>query len=240
MDAIRTYVNGAFANIAPTPAAIDQQAELVANMEEKLRDLVQSGKTESEALGITLAEAGDLDELTSQFPTLSEMAARPATVEVRVAELRLLARLCGVGIALAVGLGFAGFMSATRGLGEAGLLLILCGIGAAAWVVYRALIDYSRLDVTETVEQLVNDAARSRKAWLRWGLVSAAAFVLTVLAGPDRDFWAWAVWAGAFAIPAEAMAASALVRLKVVTVERAPLPARDAQIPVVASTEELG
>lgn len=220
MDAIRTYVKGAFAGVAQTPAAIEQQQELIANMEEKLRDLVESGKSETEALGITLAEAGDLTELASEFPTLEEFASKPPTAQVRVAEKRLLERIAGVGLAAALLAGFGGFIGAVRGVDSSAFLLLFGALCVGAWRVWKSLGEYAAADTSETAEVLVREPHKIRDAWLKWGGIWFASFVLNVSAGMGGGFWAWIAWAVAIVLPAEAMASWLLVRNKIVTVER--------------------
>jgi hypothetical protein len=182
--------------------------------------LVAEGKGEEEALGITIAEAGDLTVLASEFPSLEFVAAAPPTAEVRVAERRLLERIIGVGLATALLAGFGGFIGAQRSIDSLAFLLLFGALCVGAWRVWTSLAEFATADAAETAEVLIWEPHKIRDAWLKWGAVLFASFFLNVSAGMGGGFWAWIAWAVAIVWPVEAMASWLLVRNKVVTVER--------------------
>lgn len=224
MDVIRTYVTGAFAGVAQTPAAVEQQQELITNMEEKVRDLVAEGKGAEEALGITIAEAGDLSVLASEFPSVGSVPPVPQTVEVRIALRTLLVRVGAVTAALmALALWMAG-ASATEGIRMTAFLLVVAAVVAAAWRVWSSLTAY-RLDPDAVAEVLKpTDRSLTRPVLIWLGACFALAFVnLTTYHG----FWAWVGWCVAFVLPVETALELAFARLGVAAVEPLKPEARD-------------
>ncbi len=63
MNTIRNYINAMFSTLPKTPEMLRLQAEMLENLEEKYNDLLASGKNESEAIGIVLADVGSAEEL---------------------------------------------------------------------------------------------------------------------------------------------------------------------------------
>jgi hypothetical protein len=228
MDVIRTYVKGAFSEVAQTPEAVEQQQELITNMEEKVRDLVAEGKGEQEALGITIAEAGDLTVLASEFPPAEPLVAGPRTVEVRVAQRTALSRVGGVLAALVALLLMAGLVAASHGFEGAAFLFVVAAAVAAVWRVWIALRDY-RADPDAVGDIVPGDLKPLRKAVLWWVAVCFAATVLNIAVEPSTGVWLWVVWGASVVLPAEEAAAWLLVKLDIVTVE----PAEQTEVEVV-------
>jgi hypothetical protein len=224
MDVIRTYVKGAFSGVAQTPEALEQQQELITNMQEKVRDLVAEGKGEQEALGITIAEAGDLTILAAEFPPAEAFVAGPRTVQIRLAEHALLSRIGGVFsalVALVLLTAFVGSASAVRG---GAFLIIIGATGVGVWRVWAALRDHRTASVDAVGEFLIDDFKPLGTAILQWVAVCAVAGILNISLG-SIGMWAWAVWAAALALPAEALVSLLLVRLGVVSVRLTDAPA---------------
>jgi hypothetical protein len=230
MDVIRTYVTGAFAGVAQTPAALEQQAELIANMEEKVRDLVAEGKGDQEALGITIAEAGDLSALASEFPSADSMPPVPLTIEVRVALRTLLVRVGAVTVALMALVLWTVFISATGDVRASALLLCLLAVGAAGWRIWSALAEY-RSDpdaLAEVPRPGVRSLGRPVLVWFALCFV-----VLLANMAADYGLWAWVGWCVAFVVPVEAALEVYLTRSGAVAAQ----PERTAQgaIPVAGA-----
>jgi hypothetical protein len=223
MDVIRTYVRGAFAGVAQTPEALEQQQELITNMEEKVRDLVAEGKGEQEALGITIAEAGDLTVLASEFPTAESVAAAPPTAKIRLSQRALLARIGGVFTALVAMLLVGAFAGAVSQIDGAAFLLVVLSVALGVWRVLVALRDF-RSEPDAEGEVPLGEWRPSRDALLQWVGICALAGVVNAAMGVE--FFAWVVWAAAMVLPAEALLRTLLVHYGVVTIPPAePKPA---------------
>lgn len=63
MDTIRNYLDNMFAGLPKTRDVLKAKEELLGMMEDKYRELKDSGKTENEAVGIVISEFGNLEEL---------------------------------------------------------------------------------------------------------------------------------------------------------------------------------
>jgi hypothetical protein len=226
MDVIRTYVRGAFAGVAQTPEALEQQQELITNMEEKVRDLVADGKGEQEALGITIAEAGDLTVLAAEFPPAESGPLAPPTASIRGAERLMLARVGAVFAALIALLLMTALVGSAEGLRGSAFLLVCAATVAGVWRLWSALREYRANPATvETV--VIGDMKPLFNAVLKWVGICVAAVVFNAVT-ESSGFWAWIVWAAGAILPAEAAIALLLVKYGIVTVEPAepkPLPA---------------
>jgi imidazoleglycerol phosphate synthase glutamine amidotransferase subunit HisH len=62
-DKLRSYVENLFAPAPKTKKANELKEEFIANLSEKYRDLVASGKSEEEAYHTVISGIGDIDEL---------------------------------------------------------------------------------------------------------------------------------------------------------------------------------
>ncbi|WP_346940556.1 permease prefix domain 1-containing protein [uncultured Clostridium sp.] len=67
METIRNYLDNIFSNLPKSAEIIKLKEELLSNMEEKYRELKESGKTENEAIGIVISEFGNIDELIMEL-----------------------------------------------------------------------------------------------------------------------------------------------------------------------------
>lgn len=67
METIRNYLDNIFSSLPKSAEIIKLKEELLSNMEEKYRELKESGKTENEAIGIVISEFGNIDELIMEL-----------------------------------------------------------------------------------------------------------------------------------------------------------------------------
>jgi hypothetical protein len=216
MDVIRTYVTGAFAGVAQTPAAVEQQAELIANMEEKVRDLVAEGKGAEEALGVTIAEAGDLSVLAGEFPSADSVPPAPPMAEVRIALRTLLLRVGAVTVALMALSLWAALVGATGGIRSLPLLLVAVAVGAAAWRAWTAIAEY-RTDPDAVAEVPLHGVSSLAKPIAVW--VATCVLLLVINEAVRYGFWAWIGGCVAFVLPVERTLELVLTRLGVVAAE---------------------
>lgn len=77
MDAIKNYLESMFLNLPNTPEVQRAKYELGQMMEDKYSELRQEGKSENEAVGIVIAEFGNLDELADELGIGSYMGKQP-------------------------------------------------------------------------------------------------------------------------------------------------------------------
>ena len=93
MEAIVTYLDNLFASFPETEVVREMKSDLLASMEEKYEALKKEGKTENEAVGIVIAEFGNMDELISQLDTKEKKYDEAAhIVSGKEAESYLIAR----------------------------------------------------------------------------------------------------------------------------------------------------
>ena len=64
MEAIRNYLESMFQNLPNTPEVQRAKSELWQMMEDKYTELINSGKSENEAVGTVISEFGNLDEIS--------------------------------------------------------------------------------------------------------------------------------------------------------------------------------
>lgn len=193
MEAIRYYVRGAFQSVPATPAVLEQQDELVADLSAKVADLVAEGRSEQEALGLAIASVGDLSALVSEF----EMSAADAAVATPTAWL-FSTRLDLHAVAISASIG-AAVMVASAALGAltelvhpaAGLSLIAVLAVGLAWV-RGAYLRYAESPDAVSLRELVF-RVRFRQALLLWVGISFLSLVLNG-ATSNSGFWAWPLW----------------------------------------------
>jgi len=66
-DKIRKHVDDLFYDTAPTKKAVELKEEMIQNLSEKYRDLINEGKTEEAAYNITIAGIGDISSLLAEL-----------------------------------------------------------------------------------------------------------------------------------------------------------------------------
>ncbi len=70
MNTLRDYVEVIFQDFPKTKANLDLKANILESMEDKYEDLITDGKTEQEAIGIVIAQFGNIDELKEAYGIL--------------------------------------------------------------------------------------------------------------------------------------------------------------------------
>jgi hypothetical protein len=80
METIRTYLENMFLSLPRTKDVLKAKEELLSMMEDKYSELKSEGKSENEAVGIVIAEFGNLQELADELgieETLKKMDEQP-------------------------------------------------------------------------------------------------------------------------------------------------------------------
>ncbi|MGF3066913.1 permease prefix domain 1-containing protein [Facklamia sp. P12950] len=67
MDVIKTYLDSMFNKIEVNDEMLQLKAEILANMEDKYQDLIDSGLSEHEAVGKVITEFGSIEELIDAY-----------------------------------------------------------------------------------------------------------------------------------------------------------------------------
>lgn len=67
MEMIKNYLETLFRPLPRTEEVLRLKEELLANMEEKYRELKEQGRSENEAIGIVISEFGNIDELLAEM-----------------------------------------------------------------------------------------------------------------------------------------------------------------------------
>ena len=209
MEAIKYYVKGAFVGVPETPAALEQQEELISDLTAKVADLVSQGHSEEESLGMAIASMGDLSALVHEFtpdepaPTVPTPAEKPAPVvtahEVYARRLQLHSVAVGVLGAGATLLVLALMAGGTSALGGPAALCVLALLGVGVfWLGSTVRRFHEAPDEVATIE--VSAKRQIRSAILRWVAVCAGAFLFN-LVFEAQGFWAWTIWIAATAWP---------------------------------------
>ena len=79
MITIKDYVEGLFNDIPDSKEKDDIKNEIVLNLEEKVQDLVESGKDEEDAINKSIVELGDISEIKMNL----QGAASPTKTDYR-------------------------------------------------------------------------------------------------------------------------------------------------------------
>lgn len=67
MDTILKYLEMSFASLPNTEDVFRLKEEMAGNMEDKYRELKSQGKSENEAIGIVIAEFGNIEEIAEEL-----------------------------------------------------------------------------------------------------------------------------------------------------------------------------
>ena len=67
MNTINNYVETMFMNLPDTEELQLMKDDIFGNMEEKYQELLVSGSSENEAIGLVISEFGNIDELLNEF-----------------------------------------------------------------------------------------------------------------------------------------------------------------------------
>ncbi|MCC5895676.1 MAG: hypothetical protein JJU16_09470 [Alkalibacterium sp.] len=150
MNIINEYVNQVFKTVPLTEETNQLRLDILANMEDKYDELIGNGASEHEAIGVVIAEFGNIDELLSEMgiekesaetlenhPTMEEGAIdffveAKAMIGLRVG-LGILSILLGVGLMLSF-LSAGSAIQANRVIGII-LLLVCLVIGIALLII---------------------------------------------------------------------------------------------------------
>ncbi|MDZ7836000.1 MAG: permease prefix domain 1-containing protein [Alkalibacterium sp.] len=67
MNIIREYIDQMFKGVPVNEETVQLKADILANLEDKYTALKEGGASEHEAIGVVIAEFGDIDELLEEF-----------------------------------------------------------------------------------------------------------------------------------------------------------------------------
>lgn len=67
MITIKEYVEKLFRNIPDNENSRNMKQEIIQNLQEKVMDLIEGGKSEEDAINKTIVEFGDIDEIRGEF-----------------------------------------------------------------------------------------------------------------------------------------------------------------------------
>lgn len=102
MTKIQTYVENMFSGLPKRKDIIEMKLEIIDNMEEKYRRLLESGKSEAEAFGQVILEFGSIEEIKKELG-FSDYVANEETIRVQE-EYEAFRKRFHVAITLGVGL----------------------------------------------------------------------------------------------------------------------------------------
>lgn len=67
MNTIKNYVETMFMNLPDTVELKELQEDILVNMEEKYQELIETGVSENEAVGLVISEFGNIDEIMNEL-----------------------------------------------------------------------------------------------------------------------------------------------------------------------------
>lgn len=107
MITIKEYVDRMFRNIPENEQTIGIKQEIIENLQEKVMDLMESGKAEEDAINKAIVDFGDFDEILSELSSQSSVETkvkRMATAEEKYRKTTnaFLFSLCGSAIIIAL------------------------------------------------------------------------------------------------------------------------------------------
>lgn len=111
MEIIRNYLEMSFASLPKTPELFRLKEEMAANMEDKYNALKAEGKSENEAVGIVIAEFGNIEEIARELgiPMPLPQAEAPSLREVTMSDAeqyiqakQSASNIIGVGVLLCI------------------------------------------------------------------------------------------------------------------------------------------
>ncbi|WP_423189075.1 permease prefix domain 1-containing protein [Alkalibacterium sp. f15] len=135
MNTIREYIEQMFKGVPMNDETTQLKADILANLEDKYLALKEGGATEHEAIGVVIAEFGDIDELLEEFGV--SRVNKKVTAQYTTMSSEDLARFveAKARMGLNVGLGVLACLS-----GIAGLLLLLAFQGMIPGALYLGLL----------------------------------------------------------------------------------------------------
>ncbi len=67
MDTIMNYLENMFASMPKSKQMQQLKDDLLVHMEDKYQELKRAGKSENEAIGVVIAEFGNMEEIMDEF-----------------------------------------------------------------------------------------------------------------------------------------------------------------------------
>ncbi|MCL2055772.1 MAG: permease prefix domain 1-containing protein [Oscillospiraceae bacterium] len=147
---IRVHVEELFLSAPKSHRTIELKEELIANLQDKLADLVAGGRDEETAYDIVISSIGDVDELI--FSLQEQFILDPEVIELRRGRT---AKFISIGVGMYV-FGFVPFfllLSYREVLAGLACMFLCWGI-ATSLIVYNAL---SRPKYSKTQDSIVED-----------------------------------------------------------------------------------
>lgn len=206
METIITYLDNLFAAYPVTEETRRAKGELLINMEDKYNELLSQGKSKNEAVGMVIAQFGNIEELMDSLNVRKSAAAQavgdedelPLAQDSEVEEFIQASRQCAGRTALGVGLCIASpalliylatigatAMSALAGIGAL-LLMVAAAVGlfitsSARLKEYDAEKRYKKR-LSFTMQDRVNEIyARFRQTYAMWMCVGIGLCVISPL-----------------------------------------------------------
>ncbi|MFI2856538.1 permease prefix domain 1-containing protein [Paenibacillus sp. JSM ZJ436] len=192
---LERFVEQLFAGQRSTPAVEELKYEILTNLEDKVRDYVEQGMSDAEAIA---AATRDLDSIE---PFLEEDGRQPTNLSSLARDLLqhgLLLLLLACIVTLPARLSYSGSMLHN-------VLLLLAGILGAGYVVYAILAPRRSAIIVNIPVKLLSTI--SRWTWLLWGawLAVVTGFALLLRFGSDLWFGRGLSFSGPYELYALAM-----------------------------------
>lgn len=200
-DAITYFVRGAFADAPKSPQMLEQQQELIADLNERVADLMSEGHSEHEAAGLAIASVGDLSILVTDVEPkpagmIADIFVAPHAVAANAARLEIHTALITTTLTLAF---YAVVMVLAALTGNAGGEWFAVGfLGAvigALWLAVGIYKMHHSGDRAVTVQ--VGGTQWLHRSSRLWGLSFAAMLLPIVYANFIGGYW----YDWVFAIP---------------------------------------
>lgn len=159
METIRNYLESMFKNLPQTDAVIKAKYELGQMMEDKYTELIKEGKTENEAVGVVIAEFGNLEELAKDlgiadiYNTNKTVNRRKLSIEeVKnfIAAQKKRAYMIAIGVALCISCVTGPIMTDAFNINDAigvVIMFVMVGVAVALFISTKNVIeDYEFVD----------------------------------------------------------------------------------------------
>lgn len=177
METIRNYLESMFKNLPQTDAVIKAKYELGQMMEDKYTELIKEGKSENEAVGVVIAEFGNLEELAADLG-IGDIYNTNKTVNRRKVSLEEVGRfleaskkrayMVAAGIALCISCVTGPIMSDACKFNDAiGVVIMftMIAVGVALFIISKNLLeDFEYLDREPcAVDVMVVDEIKNKR-----------------------------------------------------------------------------
>ena len=177
---LREYIDGLFADAAPTRRAIELKEEMIQNLTEKYNDLINEGKTPQAAYNIAVAGIGDVSVLLSDInneavPEQYETQRQRAAMHKAIAVMMYI--LCFVPLVILSILSSSTFAIIT------GLVIMFVMIAAATGLLIYNNMTRPKLPKNDTVVEEFREwqTNKHEKSSLRRSISSALWSIIVVL-----------------------------------------------------------